>query len=118
MDTKAIRAWAAGFTDAKAYIPVQPGNSLRIIIKKKDKMVLEWLKGHFGGNVHLQRDGTYTWSICGDTARNFSREILPYVVVKIDKVRQIAEQPLTGLQYKKRSDSIVRVAQESLQVIS
>ena len=41
IDTEAIRAWAAGFTDAKAYIPVGPSNSLRIIIKKKDKMALE-----------------------------------------------------------------------------
>ncbi len=41
MDTEAIRAWAAGFADAKAYIPVGPSNSLRLIIKKKDKMALE-----------------------------------------------------------------------------
>ena len=110
MDTEVIRAWAAGFADAKAYIPVGPSNSLRIIIKKKDKMALEWLKGHFGGNVHLQGDGTHTWSICGDTARQFAREILQYAVVKIDQVRRIAEQPLTGRRYKKRSDSIGRVA--------
>ncbi len=110
MDTEAIRAWAAGFADAKAYVQVGPSNSLRIIIKKKDKMALEWLKGHFGGNVHLRGDGTHTWSICGDTARKFAREILPYVVVKIDQVRRIAEQPLTGLQYKKRSDSTHRIA--------
>ncbi len=59
MDTEAIRAWAAGFADAKAYIPAEPGSSLRIIIKKKDKMALEWLQGHFGEDVHLQRDGTH-----------------------------------------------------------
>jgi len=28
MDTEAIRAWAAGFTDAKAHVPVEPGSSL------------------------------------------------------------------------------------------
>ncbi len=77
MDTQAVRAWAAGFTDAKAYIPVKPSNALRVIIKKKDKMPLEWLKEYFGGNVHLQKDGTHTLSVCGDTARQFAREILP-----------------------------------------
>ena len=105
MGTKAIRAWAAGFADAKAYIPMGPGNALRIAIKKKDKTPLECLKGHFGGNVHLQKDGTHTWSVCGDTARQFAREILPYAVVKTDQVRRIAEQPLTGLQYRRRNKS-------------
>ena len=110
MDTEAIRAWAAGFADAKAYIPVEPSNSLRIIIKKKDKMALEWLQGHFGGNVHLQGDGTHTWSICGDAARKFAQAILPYVVVKIDQVKGIAEQPLTGRRYRKRSGSTHKIA--------
>jgi len=103
MDIEPIRAWAAGFADAKAYIPVKPSNTLRIIIKKKDKTALEWLMEHFGGNIHLQKDGTHTWSVCGDTARRFARDILPYVVLKTDRVRRIAEQPLTGLQYRRRN---------------
>ena len=100
-----MRAWAAGFTDAKAYIPIEPGNSPRIIIKKKDKMALECLERHFGGNVHLQRDGTHTWNICGDTAREFAQDILPYVVVKIDQIERIAKQPFTGRRYKQRNKS-------------
>ena len=101
MATEAIRAWAAGFVDAKAYIVVEPSN-LRITIKKKDKMALECLERHFGGNVHLQRDGTHIWNVCGDTARKFAQDISPYVVVKVDEIERIAKQPLTGHRYKKR----------------
>ena len=110
IDTDAIRAWAAGFIDAKAYIPVEPGGPPRIMIKKKDRMVLDYLEGHFGGNVHLQRDGTHTWSICGDAARKFARDILPYVVVKVAGIEEIAKQPLTRRRYKKRDKSHPQIA--------
>ena len=104
MDTEATRAWAAGFVNAKAYIRVDPSN-LQITIKKKDKTPLEYLERHFGGNVHLRRDGTHTWTVCGDTARKFAQDISPYVVVKVDEIERIAKQPLTGLQYRKRDKS-------------
>lgn len=104
IDKEAIKAWAAGYVDARAYILVGPGN-LRITIKKKDKMALEYLERHFGGNVHLQRDGIHAWHICGDTARKFAQDISPYVVVKVDEIERIAKQQLTGLQYKQRGKS-------------
>jgi len=63
MDTDTLRAWAAGFVDAKAYISVGPGTP-RIIIKQKDSLALEYLERHFGGNVRLQRDGIHAWRIC------------------------------------------------------
>ena len=109
MDTEAIRAWAAGFVDAKAYILVEPRN-LRVTIKRKDKMVLEWLERHFGGNVHLQRDGTHIWNVCGDTARKFAQDISPYVVVKVDEIERIAKQPLTGRRRKKRGKLPPKIA--------
>ena len=109
IDTQATRAWAAGFIDAKAYIPVEPSSPPRITVKKKDRMVLDYLERHFGGNVHLQRDGTHTWSICGDAARRFARDILPYVVVKKDRIEQIGRQQLTKRQHRKRSDSAHRI---------
>ena len=104
MDTEAIRAWAAGFVGAKAYILVEPSN-LQIMVRKKDKIPLEYLERHFGGNVHLQKDGTHTWTVCGDTARRFAQDILPYVVVKVDEIERIAKQPLTGHRYRKRDRS-------------
>ncbi len=105
IDTDTVRAWAAGFIDAKAYVPVKPDAPPRIIIKKKDRIVLDYLERHFGGNVRSQRDGTHVWSICGDAARRFARDISAYVVVKVDRIEEIAKQPLTGRRHKKRDES-------------
>lgn len=104
MDTDALRAWAAGFVDAKAYISVGPGTP-RIIIKQKDRAGLDCLRQNFGGNVRLQRDGIHAWRICGDAAREFAQTILPSMVVKVEEMERIATQPLTGLHYKRRHKS-------------
>ena len=104
MDTDTLRAWAAGFVDAKAYISVGPGTP-RIIIKQKDSLALECLERHFDGNGRLQRDGIHAWRICGDAAREFAQTILPYMLVKVEEMEQIATQPLTGLHYKRRHKS-------------
>ena len=103
------------YPDFIVHVKDTKGEILNLIVevtgeKKKDKIALEWLQGHFGGSVHLQGDATHTWSVCGDTARKFAQDILPYVVVKIDQVKGIAEQPLTGRRYRKRSGSTHGVA--------
>ena len=103
-------AYTAGFFDGEGSISIIKYNpsvrcsiptfSLVVKVTNNDKVVLEQLKGWFGGSVSPQNRGyrTYEWQVTSLLAKSFLEQVLPYLIIKKDRA-------CLGIEFQKHKSS-------------
>ena len=96
MDEKDV-AYVAGFFDGEGCACICGNHSVKVAISQKLPQVLYWIKGLFGGNVHLESrgQGAARWCLYNkEDMLNFFKVIRPFLRVKsvdVDLCIQILE---------------------------
>jgi len=89
-----ILAYTAGLVDGEGHITItntSTGNafSLRLGVTNTKRVVLEWLKYHWGGEVWTKHEKrkvnhnvAYRWEVYGDKAAFIIKQIKKYLILK------------------------------------
>lgn len=103
--TEHLRLWTAGLVDGDGCICADKKHGLRVLVKQAEHgwSSLYQLQSMLGGCIHENKDETdkwqaqKTWSLSGNSARAFCREMKSYCILKHDQLHEALSYPLFEL---------------------